>query len=255
MQTKRANYKINMVLDPPFNVSNGSHVDIDQASSTVHVTGKVHISEGGYITKIWANGVKVSGMAFNDGLSLDKWLLDESGTKIIAKYDIPTDMWELDIPVKMSIGSKKVDITLFAGPDPTCDVCMENGGCAFENRTYYVNFSKGDATESQLVIKDASGNPIISPANPEGTTFYIDVMDKDKVKSNTKTIDVEIINNKKNDKLVVTLKADEANPGHFIGGPITAVNHSKETRNQTSEILRHIQGSVATEGSRRRYRL
>jgi len=236
MQTKRANYKINMVLDPPFNVSNGSHVDIDQASSTVHVTGKVHVSEGGYITKIWANGVKVSGMAFNDGLSLDKWLLDESGTKIIAKYNIPTDMWELDIPVKMSIGSKKVDITLFAGPDPTCDVCMENGGCAFENRTYYVNFSKGDATESQLVIKDASGNPIISPANPEGTTFYIDVMDKDKVKSNTKTIDVEIINNKKNDKLVVTLKADEANPGHFIGGPITAVNHSKETRNQTSEI-------------------
>ena len=236
MQTKRANYKINMVLDPPFNVSNGSHVDIDQASSTVHVTGKAHVSEGGYITKIWANGVKVSGMPFVDGL--DKWILDETGTKIIAKYDIPTDMWDLDIPVKMSIGSKKVDITLFAGPDPTCDICLENGGCAFENRSYYVNFSKGDATESQLVIKDAlvNGNPIISPANPEGTTFYIDVMDKDKVKSNTKTIDVEIINNKKNDKLVVTLKADEANPGHFVGGPITAVNHSKETRNQTSEI-------------------
>ncbi len=236
MQTKRANYKISMTLDAPFNVSNGSHIDIDQTSSTVHVTGKAHVSEGGYITKIWANGVKVSGMPFVDGL--DKWILDESGTKIIAKYDIPTDMWDLDIPVKMGIGSKKVDITLFAGPDPTCDICLENGGCAFENRTYYVNFSKGDATESQLVIKDAlvNGNPIISPANPEGTTFYIDVMDKDKVKSNAKTLDVEIINNKKNDKLVVTLKADESNPGHFIGGPITAVNHSKETRNPTSEI-------------------
>ena len=236
MQTKRANYKINMVLDPPFNVSNGSHIDIDQISSTVHVTGKAHISEGGYITKIWANGVKVSGVPYVDGLN--KWILDESGTKIIAKYDIPTDMWDLDIPVKMSIGSKKVDITLFAGPDPTCDACLENGGCAFENRSYYVNFSKGDATESQLVIKDAlvNGNPIISPANPEGTTFYIDVMDKDKIKSNTKTIDVQIINSKRNDELTVTLKADAANPGHFTCGPITAVNHSKETRNQTSEI-------------------
>ena len=236
MQTKRANYKINMVLDPPFNVSNGSHIDIDQTSSTVHVTGKAHVSEGGYITKIWANGVKVSGVPYVDGLN--KWILDESGTKIIAKYDIPTDMWDLDIPVKMSIGSKKVDITLFAGPDPTCDACLENGGCAFENRSYYVNFSKGDATESQLVIKDAlvNGNPIISPANPEGTTFYIDVMDKDKIKSNTKTIDVQIINSKRNDELTVTLKADAANPGHFTCGPITAVNHSKETRNQTSEI-------------------
>ena len=236
MQTKRANYKINMVLDPPFNVSNGSHVDIDQASSTVHVTGKVHVSEGGYITKIWANGVKVSGLPFVDGVSLDKWLLDESGTNIIAKYDIPTDMWELDIPVKMSIGSKKVDITVFAGPDPTCDVCLENGGCAFENRTYYVNFSKGDATASQLVVKDAAGKPVISPANPEGTIFYIDLMDKDKLKSKTNSVDIFITNNKKNDQLKVKLTADPNNPGHFIGGPITAISHSKETRNQTSEI-------------------
>ena len=236
MQTKRANYKINMVLDPPFNVYNGSHIDIDQTSSTVHVTGKAHVSEGGYITKIWANGVKVSGMAFVDPQSLDKWILDESGTKIIAKYDIPTDMWDLDIPVKMGIGSNKIDVTIFAGPDPTCDACIENGGCAFENRTYYVNFSKGDATASQLVIKDANGKPIVSPANPDGTEFFIDLMDKDKVKSKTESVEVQIINNKKNDVLKVTLKADNANPGHFIGGPFTAINHSKETRNQTSEI-------------------
>ncbi len=238
METKRANYKINMVLDPPFNVSNGSHIDIDQKSSTVHVTGKAHVSEGGYITKIWANGVKVSGMAFVDPQSLDKWILDESGTKIIAKYDIPTDMWDLDIPVKMSIGSKKVDITVFAGPNPTCETCVENGGCAFENRNYYVNFSKEKATESQLVVKDANGKPIVSPANPEGTVFYIDLMDKDKVegKTQTQSLDILVTNNKKNDVLKVTLKADPANPGHFIGGPFTAINHSKESRNQTSEI-------------------
>ncbi|MBR4397769.1 MAG: glycoside hydrolase family 9 protein [Fibrobacter sp.] len=234
MDKKRANYRMDVTLDPPFNVSNGSHIDIDQASSTVHVTGKAHITEGGFVTKIWANGVKISGMAFFDGL--DKWLLDESGTNIIAKYDIPTDMWDLDIPVKMTLGSKKVDITIFAGPNPTCDECTENGGCAFENRNYYINFSKGDATASTLVLKDAAGNPIANPANPEGTVFYIDLMDKDKVKKNTQTLEVQIFNNKKNDQLTVTLTADPANPGHFVGGPFTAVNHSKETRNPTSEI-------------------
>ena len=234
MDKKRANYRMDVTLDPPFNVSNGSHIDIDQASSTVHVTGKAHITEGGFVTKIWANGVKISGMAFFDGL--DKWLLDESGTNIIAKYDIPTDMWDLDIPVKMTLGSKKVDITIFAGPNPTCDECTENGGCAFENRNYYINFSKGDATASTLVLKDAAENPIANPANPEGTVFYIDLMDKDKVKKNTQTLEVQILNNKKNDQLTVTLTADPANPGHFVGGPFTAVNHSKETRNPTSEI-------------------
>ncbi len=234
METKKANYKINMVLEAPFDGPNGSHIDIDQNSSTVHVKGTATVSEGGYITKIWANGVKISGQGFVEGLN--KWLLNADGTEIIAKYDIPTDKWELDLPVKMSLGSKKVDITVFAGPNPTCDECMANGGCAFENRTYYVNFSKGDATESQLVLKDSQGKPIISPANPEGTVFYIDLTDKDKVKANTQTLDVKIINNKKNDALNVTLTADPANPGHFVGGPITAVNHSKETRNPTSEI-------------------
>ena len=236
METKKAKYELSVMLDPPFNVSNGSHIDLDQNNSTVHVKGKAHVSENGYLTKIWANGVKVSGMAFVDPQSLDKWLLDESGTKIIAKYDIPTDMWDLDIPVKMGIGSNKVDVTIFAGPDPTCETCTENGNCAFENRSFYVNFTKGDATASQLVIKDAQGNPVVSPANPDGTVFYIDLMDKDKVKNKTESVEVQILNNKKNDVLKVTLKADPANPGHFIGGPITAISHSKETRNQTSEI-------------------
>ncbi|PWJ36666.1 glycoside hydrolase family 9 protein [Fibrobacter succinogenes] len=234
METKKANYQMDVTFDPPFNVSNGSHIDIDQTSSTVHVTGYAHITEGGYVTKIWANGVQVSGEAFADGT--DRWLLNEAGTEIIAKYNMTTDMWDLDIPVKMGIGSNKIDITIFAGPNPTCEKCSEGGGCAFENRNYYINFSKGDATASTLVIKDAAGNPITSPANTEGTVFFIDLMDKDKIKGNVQTLEVQVLNNKKNDVLKVTLTADAANPGHFVGGPITAVSHSKETRNATSEI-------------------
>ncbi|MBO6075518.1 MAG: glycoside hydrolase family 9 protein [Fibrobacter sp.] len=234
METKKANYQMDVTFDPPFNVSNGSHIDIDQTSSTVHVTGYAHITEGGYVTKIWANGVQVSGEAFADGT--DRWLLNEAGTEIIAKYNMTTDMWDLDIPVKMGIGSNKIDITIFAGPNPTCEKCSEGGGCAFENRNYYINFSKGDATASTLVIKDAAGNPITSPANTEGTVFFIDLMDKDKIKGNVQKLEVQVLNNKKNDVLKVTLTADAANPGHFVGGPITAVSHSKETRNAASEI-------------------
>jgi len=234
METKRANYRIDVALDHPFDVSNGSHIDLDQASSTVHVTGKAHITDGGYVTKVWANGVKVSGKVFAKGT--ERWILNEAGTDRIAMYDLATDMWDLDIPVKMGIGSNKIDITIFAGPDPTCDECTENGGCAFLNRTYYVNFSKGDATASTLIIKDPQGNPIVSPADPEGTTFYIDLMDKDKIKSKATSVEVQVINKKKNDVLKVVLKADANNPGHFVGGPIKAVNHSKETRDQASEI-------------------
>ena len=235
METKKAHYELSLTLDPPFNVSNGSHIDIDQNSSVVHVKGKAHVTEGGYITKIWANGVQVSGLSFSEGN--DKWLLNAEGTDKIAEYDIPSDMWILDIPVKMGIGSKKVDITVFAGANPSCEACNENGGCSFENRNYYVNFSKGDATASILVLKDATtGNAIVSPTSAEGTTFTIDLKDEDKKKKNTQTLEVQVINSKKNDLLKVTLTADPNNPGHFIGGPITAVNHSKETRNQTSEI-------------------
>ena len=62
------------------------------------------------------------------------------------------------------------------------------------------------------------------------------MLDKDKIKSKASSVDILVINNKKNDRLKVTLTADPNNPGHFVGGPITAVNHSKESRNQTSEI-------------------
>ena len=235
METKRANYRMDLKLDAPFNLSNGSHIEMDQPSSIVHVKGRVKITEGGYVTKIWANGVQVTGEVYAQ--DTDRWILNEAGTDVVAKYDIPNDEWVLDIPVKMAIGSNKVDVTIFAGPDPTCDACTENGGCAFENRTFYVEFSKGDATASILVLKDAAtGQPVVSPAEADGTTFIIDLKDEDKKKSNPQTLEVQILNSRKSDILKVTLTADPTTPGHYVSGPITAINHSKETRNPTSEI-------------------
>ena len=226
METKRANYKLEVTLDAPFNVSNGSYVEIDQSSSTVFVKGHAHITEGGYITKIWANGSQ---------LPLERIVVDNVSYMgyngmIVAQYNMETDLWDLNIPVKMGIGSNKVDITIFAGPDPECEACTENGGCAFENRSYYVQFTKGDATASALTIKDEAGNPVKSPADPAGTRFNIFLTDKDKAKY-TQPIDVLVINNRKNDTLKVRMVADTDNPGYFQSTfPITAVEVPKEQR-------------------------
>lgn len=226
METKRANYQIEVSLDAPFNVTNGSYVEIDQSSSTVYVTGNAHITEGGYITKIWANGTQ---------LPLDHQVIDNEsymtykGT-VVAHYNIATDLWDLNIPVKMGIGSNKVDVTIFAGPNPDCAACTENGGCAFVNRSYFVQFTKGDATASALTIKDEAGGPIVSPADPAGTKFNIFLTDKDKAKYN-QPIEVLVVNNKKSDTLRVTMVADPANPGYFQSQyTITALEVSKGTR-------------------------
>ncbi|MFA6835785.1 MAG: glycoside hydrolase family 9 protein [Fibrobacteraceae bacterium] len=212
MTTKKAHYDIKVTYDDPFNVSNGSYVQIDQTSSTVYVTGHAYITEGGFVTKIWANGQRVT-------------------SPTAAVYNIATGMWDLNIPVKMGIGSNKIDVTVFAGPDPNCDACTENGGCAFDNRTYYVQFTKGNATASALTIKDAAtGNAITSPAEPGATNFTINLMDKDKATSST-PIYVLVINGKKKDTLQVKMVADPANPGYFTSeSAIAAVATSKDKR-------------------------
>lgn len=234
METKRANYKIDVSLDAPFDVPSGAHVEMDQTSSTVYVTGHAHITEGGYVTKVWANGQLVTGHA--DIFGNEKIVFNAAGTDIVAQYNIATGLWDLKIPVKMAIGSNKVDITIFAGPNPTCEECMENGGCAFENRTYYVQFTRGNLTPSALTIKDAAGNPVASPAEPGKTSFNIFLRDMDKAKYTDK-IHALVINAKKNDTLVVELVPDANNPGSFHSANlISAVNVAKDNRNKSTEI-------------------
>jgi hypothetical protein len=213
MTTKVAKYDITLTLDSPFNVSNGSNVTLDQASSTVHVTGTALITEGGYITSIWVNGTKLSDISS------------------VAVYNAATGLWDLDIPVKMTIGTNKVDVTIFAGPDPTCTACTENGGCAFVNRTYYVNFSKGTATASTLTLKTVADTTVAvsSPAEPGKTNFYIYVRDQDK--KSQKTITALVYNAKKSDTLTVTLSAIDT-LGNFRSSAISAVSSLSHSSNE-----------------------
>ena len=205
MSTKKANYKIDVSYDAPFNVSDGSYVEIDQASKTVYVTGHARITEGGYITQIWANGSKLdAAYMFLDNESY----LSYNGV-IIAHYNLATDLWDLNIPVRMNVGSNKIDITVFAGPDPECAECSENGGCAFVNRNYYVRFNRPNMTEGVLTVKDANGGPVGTNGvvDPESRqTFFVHLNDKDKAKS-ASIITVKVINSKKQDTLKVVMES------------------------------------------------
>lgn len=239
MSHKKAHYEMEVSYDAPFNVSDGSYVQIDQTSSVVHVKGHAFISEGGYITKIWANGNLIDAQpAIING---ERYMLSSEG-EIIAHYnsggagseDLDSlGLWTLDIPVKMGIGSNKVDITLFAGANPECAECVENGGCAFVNRTYYVQFTKGNATDGVLTVKSPDGSSLSSPAEfkGNGTPFVIFLTDKDK--SGKGKVNVWVRNNKKQDSLKVTLEEDPKNPGYFSSGTITAQAVSKDGRTNT----------------------
>lgn len=223
MSTKKAEYKLDVAFDPPFNVSNGSYVELAQTSKTVYVTGHAHITEGGYITKIWANGTQID--ANYDVINNESYL-SYNGV-IIAHYNLATDMWDLNIPVRMDVGSNKIDITVFAGPDPECEKCTENGGCAFVNRNYYTLFTRPNLTDGVLTIKDVNGgtvgeNGIVDPASNQQFVIYL--TDKDK-KGTKSPVQVKVLNGKKQDSIMVTLK--EVGEGVFQSDPITAISLAK----------------------------
>lgn len=211
MTTKRANYEMTVTLDKPFNVSNGSYVKIDSTKSTLYVKGTALITEGGYVTAIWVNGTA----------------LTKEQLKNAAVYNYDTQKYDLNIPVKMSIGTNKVDVTIFAGPDPECEACQENGGCAFVNRSYFVQFSKGNRTASILTLVDnKTGSAVSSPAPIDGSLqFYVDVKDKDN--KDSKSIVAYVVNSRTGDSLKITLNRVNEVTGEFKSGVITAKNDKK----------------------------
>lgn len=203
--TKRANYKITTNFEAPFNVSNGTYVQLDQTSSTIHMKGKAWVTEAGQINDIWVNGVR----------------MDDISTA--AVYNAAGDYWDLDIPAKLGIGANKVDVTIFAGPDLDCEACQENGGCAFVNKNYFIQFSRPGLTKSSLTIQDVNTLvAVASPAVPGQTIFNVTVSDLDKMKGKPATLDVLVINPRKQDTLVVKLGL--VGDVYTTSAPISAVS-------------------------------
>lgn len=206
MTKKRANYKMTVAFDAPFNVSNGSYIQLDSTISTMRLTGNATISENGYVTSIWVNGVALS----------------SEQMKTAAVYNYSTGRFDLNIPVKMSIGTNKVDVTIFAGPNPECTECQENGGCSFVNRSYFVQFSKGNRTAGKMQLVREDGNSVSSPVKEDPMTFKIFVSDKDN--AGYESIRVMLHNSRTKDSTAVTLKRTNAALGYFESDLISAVN-------------------------------
>lgn len=205
MVTKRAHYEITASFDAPFNVSNGSYVEIDSSTSTMYLKGTAFITESGYVTSIWVNGVA----------------LTKEQLATAAIYDETTGRYSLNIPAKMKIGTNKIDVTIFAGPNPECEECQENGGCAFINRSYFVQFSKGDRTASALQLLTLDGNSVTSPAATDGSLqFTIQLKDKDN--RNNETVNVWIYNSRTKDSTKVTLNRTNEVLGYFSSDKFTA---------------------------------
>ena len=209
MVTKKADYKMTVAYNPPFNVSNGSYIKIDSSTSTMHVRGTALITESGYVTDIWVNGVA----------------LTPEQLKNAAIYNYETGKYDLDIPVKLTIGTNKVDITVFAGPNPECQECQENGGCAFNNRTYYVQFSKGDRTAGKLQLVREDGSSVTSPVTDNPLKFKIIVSDKDNAKNST--VSVSLLNSRTGESSSVTLKRTNEALGYFESEWLSAVKQEE----------------------------
>lgn len=198
MTTKRANYEMTVTLDEPFNVSNGSYIQIDSTTSTMKVKGTAFITESGFVTSIWVNGVA----------------LTKEQMKTAAIYNKATGKFDLDIPVKLAIGTNKVDLTIFAGPDPECEACTENGGCAFVNRSYFIQYSKGDRTAGILTLLQENGSSVSSPAATDGSAkFFIVVKDKDNRQN--KSIQAKLVNSRTGDTTIVALERVNEITGEF----------------------------------------
>lgn len=209
MVTKKADYKMTVAYNPPFNVSNGSYIKIDSSISTMHVRGTALITESGYVTDIWVNGVALS----------------QEQLKNAAVYNYETGKYDLDIPVKLTIGTNKVDITVFAGPNPECSECQENGGCAFNNRTYFVQFSKGDRTAGKLQLVREDGSAVTSPVTDNPMKFKIIVSDKDNAKNSS--VSVSLLNSRTGESSSVTLKRTNEALGYFESDWLSAVKQEE----------------------------
>jgi hypothetical protein len=203
---RMAKYELSVEFDDPWNVPNGTYIEYDGTAPSITVRGTAHVTEAGYITRILANGVEVPNL----------------GTA--AVYDFATGLYNLTIPVPVSLEGNLVDITIFAGPDPACAECQQ-GSCAFVNRNFYLDYSRGNFTQSRLFLLDPAGTPLAVEQDPSTTTeFKVKIIDAN-AKDNPSAVEVMVYNPRRGDTIMVSLAALNGN-GEFESSLIQALQTS-----------------------------
>ncbi|HLP40921.1 MAG TPA: glycoside hydrolase family 9 protein, partial [Fibrobacteria bacterium] len=183
--TKVTHYEMDVQITSPLNNPPEDYKKLDKSSSTALVKGKVTITEAGQLTDIWVNGERLT--------DLSK----------AAVYNLASNDWSLNIPVKLKAGANEVDITFFGGADPLCQGCV---GCAFVNRHFYLEYNKADAYPSTLALLTAEGAPQPPLAVIGETRFLVEVQDKNgDITAEADTLKVEASNPNQGDISSVTL--------------------------------------------------
>lgn len=182
--TRRAHYEIRTEFEAPFDVPNGTYIHLENPSRGFVIRGRAFITQGGTVNDIWVNGMRIA---------------DLTG---VATYNLAGDYWDLAIPVRLRGEGNQVDITVFAGPSLSCAQCQINGGCAFENRNYFV-WLQTQGTNSNMLLQQAGGSPVQLPAIPGSTDFQVVVRDMDK--SAMGTLSALVINSRRGDTLILHL--------------------------------------------------
>ncbi|HOX50103.1 MAG TPA: glycoside hydrolase family 9 protein [Fibrobacteria bacterium] len=174
--TKKTSWGVRATLAAPFDVQNGTTITLDQPSATVRMRGtadvfdKLFPASKGQITDIWVNGSR----------------LTDAQRAAAATWNAATKLWDLDIPVKMGIGGNEVDVTIFGGGGECPDTAIScNTGCAFENASFFVQFTRGLLTNSDLSLRTATGQLYPMRTSPDSLGMVIRLWDKDRSRSKT----------------------------------------------------------------------
>ncbi|QQS05773.1 MAG: glycoside hydrolase family 9 protein [Fibrobacterota bacterium] len=174
--TKKTSWGVQTTLQAPFDVQNGTTITLDQPSATVRVKGtadvfdKLFPASKGQITDVWVNGAR----------------LTDAQRLAAVKWNAATKLWDLDIPVKMLIGGNEVDVTIFGGGGECPDTAIScNTGCAFTNSSFFVQFTRGLLTSSDLSLRTAAGLAYPVRTSPDSLGVVIRLWDKDRSRSKT----------------------------------------------------------------------
>jgi len=210
--TKKTYWGAEIKYDAPFNVPYGNTIVLDKPSSTVHVKGTANIYDKltpaakGVITDIWVNGKR----------------LTDAEMATAAVQNPTTKLWNLDIPVKMGVGGNNIDITIFGGSGTCPDTATScNAGCAFDNGSWFVQFTKGKSTASSIAFLDpATSTSITGELVTDSSKVVVEVLDNDNNLAKAAKDVVKVVLRSGKDSVVLTLTETGDSTGVFRSGAV-----------------------------------
>jgi hypothetical protein len=197
LKTKKTYYSMVSQITSPLNNPSNDYVFYERSVGNVDVSGWVTVEPvDGTLNDIWVNGIR------------------QANASSLFSWSDTDKRYNFTIPVKVKNGPNEVDITLFSGPEATCEECY---GCAVSNHHFFVEFQGAKQYPSTLVLRDPADLPISDTVHLDTTRFHVVVTDRNGNLSGS-TIDkvtVKVVNPDNGDTTVLTLVETGDSTGIF----------------------------------------